>query len=235
MTNNTEHNTTITEQESEALGSEATINSNHTMEGEESIQLDEKQNSQDAQDTNKPDAPPSSTAPNEQQASLISKLQLEINDLSNQQKELQNELLRAQAEVQNTRRRLEKDVASAHKYALEKFIDGLIPVIDSLERGLESIPEEDETQRVAREGMSLTCKLFLETLRKFHVEQLFPLSESFNPDFHQAISTQACSKEKPNTVLSVLQKGYTLNNRLIRPALVTVSKAMDTKKDDEKV
>ncbi len=139
-----------------------------------------------------------------------------------QQKE---EVLRTQAEMQNVRRRAERDVESAHKFALEKFVNELLPVIDSLERGLESIPADDPAQQVSREGISLTLKMFLDALGKFQVEQINPQGESFDPQLHQAMSMQESEELEPNTVVAVLQKGFTLSDRLVRPAMVMVSKA----------
>lgn len=133
-------------------------------------------------------------------------------------------LLRMQAETDNAARRAERDIANAHKYALEKFVLELLPVIDSMERSLQ-ISADDVSAKAVLEGIELTLKMFYTTLQKFGVEQVSPENEAFNPEQHQAVSVLADPKVKPNTVISVLQKGYLLNNRLIRPALVIVSKA----------
>jgi molecular chaperone GrpE len=138
------------------------------------------------------------------------------------------EVLRSQAEMQNVRRRAERDVENAHKFALEKFVAELLPVIDSLERGLDAVPEDDPAQQASREGLSLTLKMFLDVLQKFQVEQLDPQGESFNPELHQAMSMQENDAIEPNTVMAVLQKGFTLSGRLVRPAMVMVSKAPAT-------
>lgn len=130
-------------------------------------------------------------------------------------------MLRMQAETDNMQRRVERDIANAHKYGLEKLILGLLPVIDSLERAT-AIPDQPES---VLEGVNLTLQMFISTLEKVGVEQVNPLSQEFNPELHQAVSTQPDPSVKPGTVLNVLQKGYLLNNRLIRPALVVVSKA----------
>jgi molecular chaperone GrpE len=132
-------------------------------------------------------------------------------------------LLRLQAETENQQRRAERDVANAHKYALEKFIPELLPVIDSMERSLE-ISSLEHSVNAVLEGISLTLKMFYGVLEKADVLQIDPKGQPFNPDFHQAVSVQENTGEKAGTVVNVLQKGYTLNNRLIRPALVVVAK-----------
>jgi molecular chaperone GrpE len=135
-------------------------------------------------------------------------------------------VLRMQAENENMQRRLERDVTSAHKYALEKFVGELLPIVDSLELCVTSVPPAmREAAEPVLEGVKLTLKMFYAALEKFGVKQVNPASEPFNPEFQQAISMQADPDVQPGTVLSVLQKGYTLNNRLVRPALVVVSKA----------
>jgi len=134
-------------------------------------------------------------------------------------------ILRMQAENENALRRAERDVASAHKYALEKFVSELLPIIDSLELCLTSVPKEMQAQAASvLEGVKLTLKMFYAAMEKFGVKQVNPVGDPFNPEFEQAISMQEHPSAKPGTVLSVLQKGYTLNNRLIRPALVVVAK-----------
>ncbi len=132
-------------------------------------------------------------------------------------------LLRVQAEMENVRRRAERDVASAHKYGLERFIKSLLPVVDSLERGMDIVVEGSAEVRAMHEGMQLTHKLLLETLGKQGIKQLNPLGESFNPEQMEAVSMQPASEADPNTVLSVVQKGYLLNDRLVRPVMVVVS------------
>lgn len=137
----------------------------------------------------------------------------------------QEQVLRASAELQNTRRRAEQDVEKAHKFALERFSADLLDVVDSLERGLELSSSDDEALRPMREGMELTLKALLNTLRRYQVEQIDPLGQTFNPEHHQAISMQPSTDAEPNSVLKVFQKGYLLNGRLLRPAMVVVSQA----------
>lgn len=133
-----------------------------------------------------------------------------------------DQMLRVRAEADNTIRRVERDVANAHKYGQEKFVNELLPVIDNLERSLD-IP--DQSSNAVLEGIKLTLQMFYAVLEKFGVTQVNPAGEAFNPEQHQAVSVQIDDQVKPGTVLSVLQKGYLLNNRLIRPAFVVVSKS----------
>ena len=129
---------------------------------------------------------------------------------------------RAMAELENVRRRAERDVANAHKYGLEKLIDGILPVIDSLEQALLLAKNSEDTSLY--EGLALTMKMFLDALSKWNVVQINPLGEMFDPACHEAMSMQAADNAKPNTVLVVFQQGYKLNDRVIRPARVIVSK-----------
>lgn len=135
-------------------------------------------------------------------------------------------ILRMQAEMENATRRAERDVASAHKYALEKFVLELLPIIDSLELCIKNIPEANNEQTSAvLEGVNLTLKLFYGAMEKFGVAVVNPEGRPFDPEHQQAISMQFDAEVPQGTVLSVLQKGYTLNGRLLRPALVVVSKS----------
>lgn len=134
-------------------------------------------------------------------------------------------ILRMQAENENLIRRAERDVSSAHKYALEKFANELLPIVDSLELCVANTASEDANVQTILDGVNLTLKMFYNAMEKFGLKQVNPVSEPFDPEYQQAISTQVDNTVEPGTVLSVLQKGYTLNNRLLRPALVVVSKA----------
>jgi molecular chaperone GrpE len=130
-------------------------------------------------------------------------------------------LLRTQAEMENLKRRSERDMVNAHKFALEKFIKNLLPILDSLEMALQATaPTEAKS---AFEGVALTHKMFLDMLEKQGVKQLNPMGENFNPHEHQAVTTQVKEEVAPNTILAVMQKGYALHERVIRPALVMVS------------
>lgn len=136
-------------------------------------------------------------------------------------------VVRAAADVDNIRRRAAQDVEKAHKFALEKFANELLPVIDNLERAIEFSDKENETLKPLLEGIDMTVKSFNDAVAKFGVEIVNPQGEQFNPDFHQAMSIQPSNDVTPNTVLAVMQKGYTLNGRLLRPVMVMVSKAAD--------
>lgn len=147
----------------------------------------------------------------------------EADELRQQVAHANEQLLRVQAEMQNVRRRVERDVENAHKYALEKFATELLSVVDNLERALTAIDADDESQKSVAEGIELTLKTFIDVLAKFNVETVEPEGQPFDADLHQAVSTVPNADVEPNTVVDVFQKGYTLNGRLIRPAMVVVS------------
>ena len=132
-------------------------------------------------------------------------------------------VVRAAADVENMRRRAAQDVEKAHKFALEKFANELLPVIDNLERAIEFSDKENEQLKPVLEGIEMTVKSFNDAVSKFGVEIVNPQGEQFNPEFHQAMSIQPSNDVAPNTVLAVMQKGYTLNGRLLRPAMVMLS------------
>ncbi len=148
-----------------------------------------------------------------------------IQELEEQLAAAKDQSLRAVADLQNVRRRAEQDVEKAHKFALEKFAGDLLPVIDSLERGLELSSADDETIKPMREGIELTLKMFHDTLKRYNLEPVDPHGEPFNAEHHQAMAMQESAEAEPNSVLKVFQKGYLLNGRLLRPAMVVVSKA----------
>lgn len=137
----------------------------------------------------------------------------------------QDQSLRVAADLQNVRRRADQDVEKAHKFALEKFAGDLLPVLDSLERGIELSSPDDESIRPMREGMELTLKMFQDTLKRYNLEAIDPHGQPFNAEHHQAMAMQENAEVEPNSVLNVFQKGYLLNGRLLRPAMVVVSKA----------
>jgi molecular chaperone GrpE len=141
-----------------------------------------------------------------------------------------NQLLLARAELDNNRRRNERDVENAHKFALEKFVRELLPVKDSLELGLAAAAGEGTELEKLREGMELTLKMLAAAMEKFGVSEVDPAGEKFNPERHQAMAMQESPTAEANTVLTVYQKGYLLNDRLIRPAMVVVSSAPAEKK-----
>ena len=134
-----------------------------------------------------------------------------------------NKVLLMQAEQDNMRKRSIRDVENAHKYALEKFVNELLPVVDSLEMGLAAADDNAESDKL-REGTELTLKMFIDVLEKFDVEAVDPTGDKFNPDHHQAMSMQESADVEPNHVIATMQKGYLLNGRLVRPAMVMVAK-----------
>jgi molecular chaperone GrpE len=134
--------------------------------------------------------------------------------------------LRAHAEVDNMRRRAQRDVENAHKFALERFANELLPVVDSLEHAVEAARAgggDGATSAIA-DGVALSLKLFLDTLARADLVQLDPVGEPFSPKLHQAVSMVESASAEPGSILQVLQKGYTLNGRLVRPAMVIVAK-----------
>lgn len=139
--------------------------------------------------------------------------------------EARDSALRAQADAQNVKRRAEQDVEKARKFALEQFSRELLPVVDNLERALEATAGQDESVKPIAEGVELTLKSFLDALRKFNIEAVNPQGEPFDPNLHQAMSMVESPDAEPNSVIAIMQKGYTLNGRLLRPAMVMVSKA----------
>lgn len=131
--------------------------------------------------------------------------------------------LRAQAEMDNLRKRTARDVENAHKYALERFVNELLPILDSLELGM-SAAESIENIDDLREGMDLTIKMFDTAMNKFNVKAIDPQNEKFNPEQHEAVSMQEINGTESGIVVKVMQKGYELNGRIVRPAMVIVAK-----------
>ena len=155
----------------------------------------------------------------------LAALQAELAKAQEELGKAQDQVMRVHADAQNVKRRAQQDVEKAHKFGLEKFAESLLPVVDSLERGLESADAAEGSHEAMKEGMELTLKLFLDTLQKFSVEQVNPVGEPFDPQLHQAMSQIESPDQEPGSVLNVFQKGYTLHGRLIRPAMVVVAKA----------
>ncbi|SDM45957.1 molecular chaperone GrpE [Franzmannia pantelleriensis] len=153
----------------------------------------------------------------------VDALNARIEELEQSTAEAKDQALRAAAEAQNVRRRAEQEADKARKFALEKFVKELLPVIDSLEKALEAM--EDGASEAHREGVSMTLKLQLDVLGKFGVESVEPHGEPFDPQYHEAMAMVPNPELDPNTVMEVMQKGYLLNGRLVRPAMVVVSQA----------
>ena len=150
-----------------------------------------------------------------------------LSELEVQLEEMRDQVLRHQAEVQNVKRRADQDVEKARKYALERFCNELLPIVDSLEMAILSASPDQEDSESILKGVKLTLKMFVDTLAKFNLEQIDPEGEPFDPKSHQAVSMVENNEVEPNTVLSVMQRGYVLSGRLIRPAMVVVSKGSE--------
>lgn len=163
------------------------------------------------------------TGEGERQAPTYDELLLALKEARAKADENWQQLLRLNAEMENTRKRAERDVQNAHKYALEKFVNELLPVKDSLEMGGSAAASEGADIEKIAEGVTLTLKMLTSAMEKFGVTAVDPQGERFNPDVHQAMSMQDVPDADPNTVVNVFQKGYLLNERLIRPAMVVVA------------
>ncbi|HHA18083.1 MAG TPA: nucleotide exchange factor GrpE [Methylophaga sp.] len=142
--------------------------------------------------------------------------------------------LRVQAEMENLKRRTQKDLENAHKYGLEKFAKELLSVIDSLELGIQASTSDNPEVIALKQGSELTIKQFESVFAKFNIEAIDPAGQAFNPELHQAMTMQPSTDVEPNTVLNVFQKGYILNGRLIRPAMVVVSQAVKAVESSDK-
>ena len=166
----------------------------------------------------------------EDEASLASpeksadSLEAQLEDAQAKASENWDHYLRAKAEMDNLRRRNTKDVESAHKYGTEKLVNELLPVFDSMGMGLAI---EDASAESLREGMEMTMNMLKKMMGNIGIEEIDPLNEKFDADKHQAMTMQPSADVEPNTVIAVMQKGYALNGRLIRPAMVMVSKAVE--------
>ena len=152
---------------------------------------------------------------------LEEQLKAQVEETSKKEQDL---LLRTRAETDNMRRRSEQDIEKAHKFALEKFSKDILNTIDNLERALATpANKEDENIKALFDGVELTLKELLSTVSRFGVEPVGAVGDTFNPDLHQAISMQPAEGFTTNQITTVLQKGYTLNGRVIRPAMVMVA------------
>lgn len=161
-------------------------------------------------------------------------LTLMLEDARAKADESWEQVLRLQAELENSQRRAKRDIENAHKFGLEKFAQELLPVKDSLEMGLAAAEGSDhEVADKLREGTELTLKMLGSALEKFGIKEVNPIGEPFNPEWHQAMTMQESSDHEPNCVMAVMQKGYLLNDRLLRPAMVVVSKAACAPSSDE--
>jgi len=142
-------------------------------------------------------------------------------------------LVRLQAEFENHKKRTEKDLQNAHKFALERFAKELLTVMDSLELGIQaSVSSQSDVQKL-REGMELTLRQLAAVFEKFGIQVIDPLGDKFNPDLHQAMAAQPAEAVEPNTVVKVFQKGYSLNDRLLRPAMVIIAQQVTGSRIDQ--
>ncbi|QTH64891.1 nucleotide exchange factor GrpE [Psychrosphaera ytuae] len=199
------------------------------MSDQEPIKQDENIEAEQATEaTEQVDATEQAEATNEVSAEeRIAQLEAELAAAQAKVQEQQDSVVRAAAEVDNIRRRAAVDVEKAHKFALEKFANELLPVIDNLERAIQFSDKENEALKPVLEGIELTQKSFVDAVSKFGVEVVDPQGEKFNAEYHQAMAMQPSAEVEPNTVIAVMQKGFTLNGRLLRPAMVMVSKAAE--------
>ena len=163
----------------------------------------------------------------------IDEVNSESSDLSPQQeleqaqatvKDYWEQMMRLRAEIENYRKRAARDVENAHKYGLKSFVEELLPVIDSMEMGLSAAAGENATLESIREGSELTHQMFIQVLQKQGLNEIDPRGEKFDPEQHQAISMIDDESAESNTVIDVMQKGFSLNDRLVRPAMVVVAK-----------
>jgi molecular chaperone GrpE len=159
-----------------------------------------------------------------EESKSVTELNAELEQAHKKAEEAFDKFMRTQAEMDNLRKRTERDIANAHKFALEKFVKELLPVMDSIEQGLSIAVNNGEGMAAMREGMELTYKMLLSTLTKFGVEQLDPVDKPYDPHQHEAMSMVEVPNVAPNMVLQVIQKGYTLHGRLVRPARVIISR-----------
>jgi len=134
-------------------------------------------------------------------------------------------LLRLQADMENLRRRTEREMDSARKFAVERLINDLIPVLDSMEMGLQAANQAANDHDTIKQGLEMTLKMFQDVMGRFHVESLDPTGQKFNPQEHEAMTMQPSADHEPNTVMMTIQKGYKLHGRVVRPARVIISSA----------
>ena len=179
----------------------------------------------------------STTAETENEELTVESLQAKLAEAEAKADDNWDQLVRSRAEMENIRRRSERDLVNAHKYALEKFAQELLPVIDSMEMGVAAAMDENADVSKLREGTEMTLKMFETAIEKFGIKGVHPKGEAFNPEHHQAMTMIDSAEHEPNMIIDVMQKGYLLNERLVRPAMVVVSSAnssADTDSDEKK-
>ena len=196
---------------------------NEVVQEEENIESTEQEVEAKAKEIQGEDSPEVAEAENQQAELDVETLQALLEKEKEQSQANRDAALRAQAEMENLRKRTTRDIENAHKYALEKFVNELLPILDSMTLGMNAAESAENVEEL-REGMDLTLKMFISALEKFGVQTIDPQGEKFNPEQHEAISMQEIEGTESNTVVSVMQKGYELNGRLVRPAMVVVAK-----------
>lgn len=201
MTKNDSTTAAQTEQEQQAVDAQA----EETVQADENVQQEQGQVQDDSQQR-------------------IADLELAVSQAEQRVEDANDRAVRAVAEMENVRRRAALDVEKAHKFALEKFAGELLDTVDNLERAMEIAAQADDVNQSFLEGIELTHKNLLGTLKKFGVEVAGEVGDPFNPELHQAMAMQPSETHENNTVLAVMQKGYTLSGRLLRPAMVMVVK-----------
>lgn len=159
---------------------------------------------------------------NASKTSMSDDLQTQLEEAQQSAKDSFDKVLRTQAEMENMKRRNTIDLENAHKFALDNFAKALLEVKDSLAMGLKTAKEENATIESILEGLEMTDKVFLSTLAKFGIEPINPEGEIFNPEFHEAVTMISMPDQESNSVLEVVQTGFTLNGRLMRPAMVII-------------
>lgn len=187
-------------------------NEDKTVETPEEVQGEEV--------TNETDAQPNETQSADPEQDLVAELEA-AREEANQNRE---QFMRSEAEMANLRRRVEKDIENAHKFGQEKLVKEVVTVADNLERTLAAIETDSAEIQPLKEGVEMTLKGLLDTFAKFNIKPINPEGEPFDPQLHQAMSMVENPDVEPNTVVAVMQKGYTLHDRLLRPAMVVVSK-----------
>ncbi len=165
------------------------------------------------------------TAENQTEAETDENLAEQLAEAQAKVKEYWDQIVRLNAEIDNNRKRAQRDVENAHKFAVKNFVESLLPIADSMELGLNAANVENVNIDSIKQGIEMTHDLFVKTMEKNGIQVIDPKGEKFDPDLHQAMSMVENDEVEPNTVIDVMQKGYTLNDRLIRPAMVVVSKA----------
>lgn len=167
------------------------------------------------------------------QTAEASGLEAELEATRNKAEDNWNQYLRAVAELENTRKRASRDIEHAHRFALERFATELLPVKDSLEMGLNAASDANDKTDALLEGTAMTLKQLAQAFEKFGIAEIDPKAERFDPEQHEAMATQPSSEAEPGTVLTVVQKGYLLNGRVLRPARVLVAREPDEEQGGE--